>query len=188
MTNSKKIILVGNGTCITDKKNGELVESFDTVVRFNNYAIEGFEDYVGKRTDVWVTRICDTIRHRDREEFGEIIGVMNYCKWTQAIKAVVPKWVAKYPDIKLIKPEVVKTYAELPDFVYNPMMNWLSVGLITIKTFLDLGYDQLHLLGFGGDPDNHYHNIKPQGQEHHRFDLEANHIKKLEEEGKVVRI
>ena len=52
----RPFLLVGNGPSAVHKKAGELIDSFDgTVVRFNNYHIEGYEDFVGNRTDIWAT-------------------------------------------------------------------------------------------------------------------------------------
>jgi len=50
---SKKILLVGNGPSILRKERGQLIDSFDLVVRFNDFKTEGFEQYTGSRTDVW---------------------------------------------------------------------------------------------------------------------------------------
>jgi len=187
--NGGSIVFVGNGTAVTDKKMGEKIDSFDTVVRFNNYQTEGFEEYVGTKTNIWITRICDTIKLRPEDDFDEIIGVINYCKWTNAILPAVPKWVTRYPEMSLIKHTHVKTYIEEPEFKFHPSINWLTVGFIALKTFFDIGWEKIHIYGYGGDINKHYHPHPVGGQEHHRFDLEADYIKnKWEEKGKVVRI
>ena len=50
------IVLVGNGSSIRDKEKWQkLIDSFDTVVRFNSYKIKGFEKHTGIKTDVWFT-------------------------------------------------------------------------------------------------------------------------------------
>tara|TARA_R110001592_G_scaffold328964_1_gene610580 strand:+ start:2404 stop:2991 length:588 start_codon:yes stop_codon:yes gene_type:complete len=48
----RKIIVVGNGEGVLNKKNGELIDSFDVVVRLGRYVTEGFEEFVGSRTDI----------------------------------------------------------------------------------------------------------------------------------------
>jgi hypothetical protein len=47
-------IIVGNGRSVLGLGAGSAVDSFQTVVRFNDYQIEGYEADVGSRTDVWV--------------------------------------------------------------------------------------------------------------------------------------
>lgn len=46
-------MLVGNGPSAIEKKVGGTIDSKDFVVRFNQFEIEGFEQYVGTRTDMW---------------------------------------------------------------------------------------------------------------------------------------
>ena len=45
----ERIIIVGTGSSMLWKENGYLIDEFDIVVRLNNYAILGYEKYVGKR-------------------------------------------------------------------------------------------------------------------------------------------
>lgn len=46
------VVIVGNGEGVLDKKNGALIDSFETVVRLGRYVTEGFEEYVGSKTDI----------------------------------------------------------------------------------------------------------------------------------------
>ncbi len=181
------IILVGNGPTATERKSADLIELYDQIVRFNNFETEGFEEYVGTRTNIWATRICSTIKTRNPKSFDEIIGVINHCKYTPAIFALAPKWTVKYPDMNIIYADQVERYADM--FDYNPMKNWLSVGMIVLLHLLDLGwYEKVHLYGFAGDVKKHYFDLPPNDEHFHRFDLETAYIKTLEDQGRVVRI
>jgi len=52
----ESIILVGNGPSMTLRgERGERIDAFDQVVRFNWYAIRGFETMVGTKTTLWST-------------------------------------------------------------------------------------------------------------------------------------
>ena len=50
----KGVLLVGNGPSCLNKEYGDLIDSYQTVVRFNDFVINGYEKYVGSKTDVWV--------------------------------------------------------------------------------------------------------------------------------------
>ncbi len=53
---NERVILVGNGPSSTMRgERGNWVNCFDRVVRFNTFAIEGFEPFVGSKTDLWST-------------------------------------------------------------------------------------------------------------------------------------
>jgi len=48
------ILLIGNSGILLDQALGEKIDAFNgEIVRFNNFVIEGFEKYVGHRTDWW---------------------------------------------------------------------------------------------------------------------------------------
>lgn len=47
----KRLIVIGNGPI--PYPQGERIDKFDTVIRLSNYKIEGFEELVGTKTDIW---------------------------------------------------------------------------------------------------------------------------------------
>jgi len=53
----KEILLIGNGPSCLDNEYGELIDSHDIVVRFNNFETESFEKFVGTKTNYWVKTI-----------------------------------------------------------------------------------------------------------------------------------
>ena len=55
MSNTSKIIIVGNGENILDKKNGHLIDNFDKVVRLGQYKTKGYEEFTGTKTDILST-------------------------------------------------------------------------------------------------------------------------------------
>lgn len=49
--NTKDIIIVGNAPTTT--KKGNFIDSFGCVVRFNGFELQGYEEYVGRKTTDW---------------------------------------------------------------------------------------------------------------------------------------
>ena len=47
------VIIVGNGRSVLGGRAGPCVDQFATVIRFNDYQISGYEEDVGRKTDVW---------------------------------------------------------------------------------------------------------------------------------------
>lgn len=47
-----RIVVVGNGAGSLNKRNGQLIDSSDLVIRINDYRTSGFETALGLRTDV----------------------------------------------------------------------------------------------------------------------------------------
>lgn len=50
----KKVAIVGNGPSEIGKGNGEKIDSYDIVIRFNNYKVDGYEKDYGTKTDIWL--------------------------------------------------------------------------------------------------------------------------------------
>lgn len=51
-----KITIVGNGQCALNKKNGEFINKCDKVVRIKNFKINGFEEYVGNKINIFSSK------------------------------------------------------------------------------------------------------------------------------------
>lgn len=55
LVKDKNVLLVGNNLTALQIKQGTLIDSYDIVVRFGKGLTNGREDYLGYRTDIWVT-------------------------------------------------------------------------------------------------------------------------------------
>lgn len=51
-----KVVIVGNAASLLQKENGELIDSFDRVVRLNKFKINSFERHVGSKTDIYCSK------------------------------------------------------------------------------------------------------------------------------------
>ena len=51
---AKRVAIVGNSQSEIGKGSGGEIDQHDVVIRFNNYAIDGFERDYGTRTDMWI--------------------------------------------------------------------------------------------------------------------------------------
>ena len=48
------VLLIGNSDINKDKKYGNKIDEFDIVVRMNRYRVDGYEEYLGSKTNTWV--------------------------------------------------------------------------------------------------------------------------------------
>lgn len=62
-----RIVIIGNGNKVLKAKKRDFVDSSTMVIRLNNFRIEGYEDYVGTKTDVYscYTKYLDYIGTSD---------------------------------------------------------------------------------------------------------------------------
>ena len=168
-----EIIIVGNGSSILDNTNGDVIDSFNNVVRFNSYKTNGFEKHTGTKTDIWFT--VNKSHIKEAKEYKKIY-VHSWehnelkCKITQDIRKEVDA-------IKIDK-----------DFIKTIPIKSPSTGLIAIHYFLQK-YDKVHITGFDWwkTEKHHYGDAEIRGTLHNPK-KEYEIIKKLINQGKVVLI
>lgn len=51
---SESVAIIGNSSCILNKKFGKVIDGYDDVVRFNKAKLESYESYVGTKTTLRV--------------------------------------------------------------------------------------------------------------------------------------
>jgi SAM-dependent methyltransferase len=154
--NKASVVLVGNGPSALSSSLGKLIDSFDEVVRFNNYKTESFEASVGSKTTLWSTYFINN----DRDD-----------KHHRALCTHE----TRQPPIPL--PEVYR----VPSFFFDSVKKYVqdrhrwangfsdsgskllaSSGLTVTAFLLDVvGVEQVHLVGF-----DHF-SKKRSGQHHY---------------------
>ena len=72
MKNNKSILIIGNGQSILHSKIGSSIDKFDNIGRINNYRIDSYEKYLGKRTDIWINGANQNLLKR-KQIFSQII-------------------------------------------------------------------------------------------------------------------
>jgi hypothetical protein len=80
--NKPKVIVLGNSPVVLDYKLGKLIDSFDFVVRINNFKIDGFEDFVGTKLSyiicTFATKITDYYKKIDNDKIFMFAAEKKY--------------------------------------------------------------------------------------------------------------
>lgn len=50
---NSKAIIISNSSSVLKKEYGKLIDSFDIVIRLNKCVTDGYEKYIGSKTDIW---------------------------------------------------------------------------------------------------------------------------------------
>jgi len=142
-------ILVGNANF--KKQYGELINSFDEVVRFNRYRINGFEKYVGTKCTIWVLNNKLTTDGRDFYRKN----IKNRLKAHPELKEsiVITNKLHNLPILNKIKSKYDNFQYVIDTFNINNSKP--STGLVAIRYFLKK-YDMISLVGFDFGKSNHY--------------------------------
>ena len=132
----KKVIVVGNSPSILEKDYGEIIDSYDVVIRVNRCITKGYEKNIGKRIDIWATTRTDTYGPWVPENYKDI----QYL-WTRTKKPKpgsdylkLPKDFPNYGE-RYIMYKNQKWWRNVEPFLkpFN-LKKELDTGLITIFT------------------------------------------------------
>jgi len=138
------VIIIGNGRSVLGHEAGEAVDQFHTVVRFNEYQIEGYERFVGTRTDVWVMSDYTAVKLLQKYEKTRTMPVLIAIPWRFMGKDYYETRRADLEaELKAALPEVYKRVTFIAGEVGKDLIGnyefgdrWPSSGLLTIWSFL----------------------------------------------------
>lgn len=138
------IAVVGNGPMIG---HGAEIDSHPSVIRFNNFLIEGYEPHVGKKTTAWYTNCWKDVANRP---------------WTDEMFTIfhedgpygeqVSQWLGMYPHMRL--PDGM-WYADTEQHCpHRP-----TSGFVVLNKLAEFG-KRVDAYGFDGMKSGHYWNLK----------------------------
>lgn len=165
---NNNLIIVGNGSSLLNSNNGDKIDSFNTVVRFNSFKIKGFEKDVGTKTDIWFT--VNGAHIKDINTFSQVIA--HSWEWNPSRCKMYNRLLAKRSDCIKIDRDFVKN---------NIKLSGPSTGLIAIYWFLNR-YKSLTLTGFDwwDRKEHHYGDREIRGTLHkprEEFDIIYSFVK-----------
>jgi hypothetical protein len=189
----KNIILVGNGPSLLQKKLGDKIDSFETVVRFNNFQIDGYESHVGSKCDILARRSCDDVKLWPEEMFPKgIISFVTYCLWTSGMVKVGNQLKGHYSNIEVVAPHVCAGYGRQIK-LDQPSKEWASVGALAMCYFLEK-FETITLCGFDHlAPNNegkveHYFAKPPKDDRFHSGEKERIFTESMISQGRIERL
>lgn len=69
MVKGKTVAIIGNGRSTAGKSKGKEIDNHDIVIRFNDYHLQGYNEDIGTKTDVWCVGAINRERdHRNHVE------------------------------------------------------------------------------------------------------------------------
>lgn len=180
-----KVIVVGNAQINLDKKNGSLIDSFDIVIRCNEFVLNGYKEYVGNKVDIISTASNDLLYN--------IVTKQGKTKNENYISQVDTVWFPRLPmhSEKTYTIKYMKSISNILNFTYikphlfhslhqkyNYRTHLISTGLLTIFMAKDhFPNAEISITGFDGFKTKHYYDedIAPK----HNFIQEQNILKDL---------
>lgn len=186
------IILVGNGSSLLGKGLGSKIDSFDEVVRFNNFELDGYTNDVGSKSTILARRACDDVKLWPEEMFKKIYCFVTFCRWTSGMKQVANQLQGHYSNAEIVGADICARYGKEIG-LDQPNNEWSSIGALTLCHMINI-YDTVHICGFDHLKKNekgcseHYFHKPPNDDRFHSGKKESMFTDRLIRLGRVVRI
>ena len=168
------IVVVGNGSSILESNLGRFIDTFDDVVRFNFFEINGFEQHVGTKTTIWFRNSGYDLPKFNLKDFKQIIvqHVDFPNEWTDL------SIYDRFPSVD------IETIREIREYVDAPTLN-LSTGIQALGYLTRrAGHIVIHGFDSFSPPDQYFQKsvAAPHSQS------ERNYITHLKEVGLVTEL
>lgn len=148
------IAVVGNGPMMG---RGAEIDSHPSILRFNNFVIEGYESHVGTKTTAWCTNCWKDVRKRPWD--GEMFTIFHE---DGLYEEQVGQWRGSYPHMRL--PDGA-WYAE-SNCQHKP-----TTGYVVLTKLAEFG-KRVDAYGFDGMKTGHYWSPRPFAHKHQGEDKE----------------
>jgi hypothetical protein len=146
-----RVLLVGNGPSIRERGLGSVIDSFDTVVRFNSFVTKGLEEHAGSKTSLW----CHMMQwyHISTVEIAQKAAWLPTCyAWNHVVLAplvFVPTYL-----MPMMPPASAITWS-LPTYWRAHRALGLRLHQVPTTGFVMLirlleSVDRVHIVGFDG--------------------------------------
>jgi len=182
-------ILVGNGPSLLDANYGSLIDSYDNVIRFNRFKINGFETYSGLKTTKWYINaalkdakyVTDVVHNIDPVQFVLFtwLNTQRYCtEYCDFFKEYNLKHRMDYVPSDVLREMSIYTATSYKSWSTGAIAAWVELR----------SNDKVSLVGFDwwlSLPKHHYCDSMKVLPGVHDPQIEKIFFDKLQEEGRL---
>lgn len=200
----KRIVLVGPSSTLLDNKDGNLIDSYDIVIRIKKaFPIDPkLYLYIGKRTDVLATHL--KVKQNNFVKKSDLSKILNNIKWIympfainidpfnkfyKNFRSVYNKFYKNYNGKKITNVHITP-YSNEYMLHSNNMKTTPTTGAATMLDLLNYDFKELYITGFTFRKNGYYKQYKSKledktswdrtiGKGVHDMDLEINYIKQV---------
>ena len=179
------VLVIGNGTSCMDKMDGDIIQGFEEVYRFNYYETDGYKGYVGNRTTHWC--ITDKIMENTERYTNNINLEQILCFIPEVKKRYIESALSKNNKFVMI-PSWVETNIK-NDYYGERGIYWVSTGLMIIYYLLNSTNKTIYVKGFDffsiKEGKYHYYGKEDRETSDHDSQLESLILEKMIDTGRV---
>lgn len=209
----RKVVVVGNGRSVLGSGAGDIIDTYEHVVRFNIFKTKGYEQDVGSKTTDWVMAQIKTPKQHDPTELKDVKTVvvpfslrpcknqLKPCKKSEIDKKKMALGQQKMDKLREmvrnspnVPPDAEVTVTIMPETTilyekYKLFEKFPSSGLQIINYYVE-HYRKVAIIGFDFEKGDHQHywEQKLKNETCHNMGDEARIIREMEQEGVIYRL
>lgn len=199
----KSCVIIGNSGNALESKNGDFIDGLDCVIRFNHAKVDGYEEYIGKKTTIRIINVHAISGARHKLSLSSSVDEENkilFSEWADdyILNLKNEILINKY-NIDLEK-DVIDSLKDNNTLLYNINSHFHSVdsqsqpftsgfvGLLIALRF----FDEIYFKGFdfySKENSTHYfENVVDYDRSCHPLELEKSIFSTLESIGRIKRL
>ena len=136
-----KILVIGNGESVLNKKLGSKIDDFDCIARINNYKINKYKEYIGSKTSIWFNGANQGLYKREDKPGKVIVFIPSIIQEKKDDCNQIVKSRLGTKDFHLVKSDKIKSYERECDH------NRLTTGTYAILWSIE-NFRQVYIYGF----------------------------------------
>jgi hypothetical protein len=178
----QKVLLIGNGPSVLNSKRGAEIDNFNgKIARVNDYKINGFEDFIGTRTDIFIVGEL-VAEEKLKQQYDCILLYQAYLDGGRGLR-----------NLKKLSPHNTINFFPLQEKDTLKLLLGLKpnmhprTGIIAIYWFITQ-YIDLYIYGFDFTSGDYFDEdiiYKLANLEYHNFSEEPGYIEFLIEQKKI---
>ena len=189
------ILLVGNGRSLLQRRGlGARIDAFPLVLRFNNFCTEGFEPFVGQKTDWWARAENADVLPRTERLRRILLRLQgeDAVAFQDGMQQIAPAIRSQYPQtpVEIIPRNVFTTLIDDYGFSHAPLTGTLVIAHLLRR------FPRVHVCGFdnlAGTAETLRHYFSDENRiddwtTYHEPDKEAAYLRRQIEDGRVVPV
>ena len=156
--NNNTLLIIGNGQSILSHKIGPSIDNYSTIARINNYKLNGYEHYLGNKTNIWINGANSKLKIRKEPPNKTVVMIPSSI--IKKKKALLVNFVSKRLDLKEDKFKITPL-DEIKKFEEHIKHKRLTTGMYGILWGLK-HYNEVIIHGFDFfiNSKSHYYDSK----------------------------
>jgi hypothetical protein len=178
------IALIGNGGSLLKFESGDLIDSHEVIIRFNNFNVsDSYKKYAGTKTTFWATTFYQDIIPRNDSLQIVCPLPLNVQGYTQIYDTNLNLLIGNLTNTIFIPEEIFKELCNMMPIHKTKKRKDPSTGLCMIYWLIKSGFNikRKNLFGFDffSNSNHHYFSKGPPPSINHEGDIEKSIIEKL---------